>query len=142
MQYLKNILFLICILTSLQVKSQETLNYETVNIQSYALYEKGAWKELLDYGKNAVTVGQDFTLLRLRLGYAAFMTSDFSQAIIQYEQVLKNDSYNSTAHYYIWLCRTYLNQTELANLQLPFLSDEVLAKEKKGVCDYRSRFRI
>lgn len=131
MQYLKNILFIICIVTSFQGKSQETLNYETVNIQSYALYEKGAWKELLDYGKNAVAVGQDFTLLRLRLGYAAFMTSDFSQAIIQYEEVLKNDSYNSTAHYYIWLCRTYLNQSELANLQLPFLSDEVLAKEKK-----------
>lgn len=115
----------------LQGKTQETLNYEAVNIQSYALYEKGSWKELLEYGKNAVAAGQDFTLLRLRLGYAAFMSSDFSQAIIQYEQVLKNDSYNTTAHYYIWLCRTYLNQTELANLQLPFLSDEVLAKEKK-----------
>ncbi|OYX92982.1 MAG: hypothetical protein B7Y76_12265, partial [Sphingobacteriia bacterium 35-40-5] len=127
MQYLKKISILFFLILSLYGKAQETLSYEAVNIQSYALYEKGSWKELLEYGKNAVAVGQDFTLLRLRMGYAAFMNSDFSQAIIHYEQVLKNDSYNSTAHYYIWLCRTYLNQSELANLQIPFLSDEVLA---------------
>jgi hypothetical protein len=132
MQYLKKLSILFFLTLSLYGKAQESLSYETVNIQSYALYEKGSWKELLEYGKNAVAAGQDFTLLRLRMGYAAFMNSDFSKAIIQYEQVLKKDSYNSTAHYYIWLCRTYLNQSELANLQIPFLSDEVMAKEKKG----------
>ena len=131
MQFLKKIFVLFFLFFSLEGRTQDVLSYEAVNIQSYALYEKGSWKELLEYGKNAVAIGQDFTLLRLRMGYAAFMSSDFSQAIIQYEQVLKNDSFNSTAHYYIWLCRTYLNQTELANLQLPFLSDEVLGKEKK-----------
>jgi hypothetical protein len=131
MQHLKKITILFFILHSLQVHSQEKLNYEEVNNQSYALYEKGSWTLLLEYGKLAVNAGQDFTLLRLRMGYAAFMNSDFSQAIVQYEQVLKNDSYNSTAHYYIWLCRTYLNQSELAALQIPFLSDEVIAKEKK-----------
>ena len=131
MQYLKIFLILIFIAFCFQGNTQETMNYDTVNMQSYALYEKGSWKDLLAYGKKAVEQGQDFTLLRLRMGYAAFMQSDFSQAIIQYEQVLKNDSYNSTAHYYIWLCRTYLNQTALAALQMPFLSDEVLAKEKK-----------
>jgi len=131
MQYLKKIAFLICVLISLNGFSQQSFSYEAVNIQSYALYEKAAWSQVLEYGKEAIAAGQDFTLLRLRMGYAAFMKSDFSQAIAQYEQVLKNDSYNSTAHYYIWLCRTYLNQGELANLQIPFLSDEVMAKEKK-----------
>ena len=80
--------------------------------------------------KKPWTQGQDFTLLRLRMGYAAFMQSDFSQAIIQYEQVLKNDSYNTTAHYYIWLCRTYLNQTALAALQMPFYLMRYWQKKK------------
>lgn len=131
MQYLKKMVLSICLLISLQGIAQKSLSYEEVNTQSYALYEKGSWTELLNYGKQAVADGQDFTMLRLRMGYAALMQSDFSQAILQYEQVLKNDSYNSTAHYYVWLCRTYLNQSELANLQIPFLSDEVMAKEKK-----------
>ncbi|MFX7090873.1 hypothetical protein ABTH94_22620, partial [Acinetobacter baumannii] len=48
----------------------------------------------------------------------------------QYQQVLKNDSYNTTAHYYIWLCRKYLNQHDLADHELAFFSKEDLAKEK------------
>lgn len=131
MQLLKNLFIMLFLTLSIQVNAQETISYEAVNIASYALYEKGSWNELLDYGRTAISNGQDFSILRLRMGYAAFMTSDFSQAIVQYEQVLKSDSYNSTAHYYLWLCRTYLNQRELANLHIPFLSDEVMAKEKK-----------
>lgn len=64
------------------------------------------------------------------MGYAAFMLGNFSEAINQYEHVLKNDSYNSTAHYYIWLCRKYLNQTELADAQVKYLSKEIIEKEK------------
>jgi tetratricopeptide (TPR) repeat protein len=131
MQHLKTLIILFLLLLSLDGLSQDKLNYEEVNNHSFALYEKGSWAAVLEYGNNAVNAGQDFTLLRLRMGYAAFMISNFSQAIIHYEQVLKNDSFNSTAHYYIWLCRTYLNQTELAALQIPFLSDQVVAKEKK-----------
>ncbi|WP_204268173.1 hypothetical protein, partial [Escherichia coli] len=69
---------------------------DEVNTKSYALYEKSAWKELLLYGKEAITAKQDFKLLRLRLGYAAFMLGNYSEALNQYQQVLKNDSYNTT----------------------------------------------
>lgn len=131
MQYLRKITISLFLLISFNGITQQTFSYDSVNSQSYALYEKGNWDQVLEFGQQAIAAGQDFTLLRLRMGYAAFMKSDFSQAITQYEQVLKNDSYNSTAHYYIWLCRTYLNQRELANLQIPFLSEELMAKGKK-----------
>jgi hypothetical protein len=130
MHPLKTIALLIAIIFSVPTIAQNNLTYDEVNAKSYALYEKGSWKELLAYGKEAVQANQDFTLLRLRMGYAAFMLNNFSDAINQYEHVLKNDSYNSTAHYYIWLCLKYLNQTELADAQIKYLSKDVIEKEK------------
>ncbi|MFC4231644.1 tetratricopeptide repeat protein [Parasediminibacterium paludis] len=130
MQPIKLVIFCFFITLATHATAQSPFTYEEANTKSYALYEKASWKELLDYGREAVLNNQDFTLLRLRMGYAAFMLNNFSEAIRQYEQVLKNDSYNSTAHYYIWLCRKYLNQTELADAQVRYLSPEVIAEAK------------
>ena len=64
-----------------------------------------------------------------KTGHAEVVLIKFDPLIISYEKVLKNDSYNATAHYYIWLCRKYLNQTELAGRQIKYLSAETIEKE-------------
>ncbi len=110
--------------------AQQDTSYNEVNVKSYALYEKGDWKTLLQYGKDYVALSPDFILLRLRMGYAAFMLNNFSEALKQYDAVLKKDSYNETAHYYSWLCRRYLNQPELADVHVKYFSKELLQKEK------------
>jgi hypothetical protein len=132
MQQLKKILLVMLILFSLSAKAQIGNTYDEVNIKSYSLYEKGNWNELIIYGNNAIANGQDFTLLRLRIGYAAFMIGNFSESVKAYEKVLTNDSYNETAHYYLWLSRKYLNQPELADKHLAFLSKETIKKEKQN----------
>jgi tetratricopeptide (TPR) repeat protein len=132
MQQLKTILLTALLFASISVIAQKTITYEEVNIKSYSLYEKGSWKELISYGNDAIANGQDFTLLRLRIGYAAFMIGNFSEAVKAYEQVLVNDSYNETAHYYLWLSRKYLNQPELADKHLAYNSAETLKKEKQN----------
>ena len=112
------------------VSAQQGFTYEEVNNKSYELYQKASWKELMQYGKEAVTNGQDFLLLRLRMGYAAFNLNDFSQALKQYTKVNQFDKYNETAHYYSWLCLTYLNQHELAGTHIKYFSKDLRAKEK------------
>lgn len=131
MQQLKTILFSLLVLFVTNTFAQQAYTYDAVNIKSYSLYEKGSWKELISYGNDAIANGQDFTLLRLRIGYAAFMIGNFSEAINAYEKVLQNDSYNVTAHYYLWLGRKYLNQPELADKHLAYLLAETLEKEKQ-----------
>ena len=110
--------------------AQQIISHDEVDIKSYALCEKGSWKELLQYGKASTKSGQDFLLLRLRMAYAAFMLGNFSEAVIQYDQVLKQDASNSTAHYYTWLCRKYLNQTELSGASVKYLSSEAREEAK------------
>ncbi len=129
MQQLKRIIFFSLLLLSIQSFAQNGYTYEAVDNKTYALYQKSAWAELISYGNTAIENGQDFTLLRLRIAYAEYMLQNYSAAIISYEKVLKNDSYNATAHYYIWLCRKYLNQTELAGRQIKYLSAETIEKE-------------
>ena len=129
MQGIKWILLLATAFASYASMAQAISKKDEVDIKSYALYEKGAWKELLQYGKDAVQ-GQDFVLLRLRMAYAAYMLGNFSEAIKQYDAVLQSDDENITAHYYIWLCRKYLNQTELAGTQIKYLSEEAVAEAK------------
>ena len=132
MQQLRIFIFGLLILFASNIFAQQAYTYDVVNIKSYGLYEKGTWKELINYGNEAIANGQDFTLLRLRIGYAAFMIGNFSEAVKAYEKVLQNDSYNVTAHYYLWLSRKYLNQPELADKHLAFLSAEALVKEKQN----------
>jgi hypothetical protein len=129
MQLLKKIGLLAFIFLGYYAQSQKVFTYESVNTESYSLYEKSAWKELLAYGKEAINNNQDFAILRLRMGYAAFMLNNFSEAIKHYEVVLKNDSYNSTAHYYIYFSRKYLGQHELGTAESRYLSKEILEQE-------------
>ena len=112
--------------------AQQSNSYEEVNAKSYALYEKGEWTALLEYGKEYVATSPDFILLRLRMGYAAFMLGNFSEALKQYKAVMKKDSYNQSAQYYSWLCRKYLNQTELADVHVKYISKELLLEEKQS----------
>jgi tetratricopeptide (TPR) repeat protein len=128
MQQLKIYLFCLLILFASKIFAQQPFTYDAVNSKSYELYEKGFWKELISYGNQSIDKGIDFTFLRLRIGYAAFMTGNFSEAVKAYEKVLQNDSYNVTAHYYLWLSRKYLNQPELADKHLAYLSSETLEK--------------
>lgn len=117
---------IILLLAGQEVIAQTGFSFTRVDSLSYSLYEKAEWKNLLKFGKEAIANQQDFLLLRLRLGYAAFMLNNFSEAIRHYEAVLKEDSYNSTAHYYIYWSRINLNQPELAMAEIKFLSPDVL----------------
>ena len=130
MQSVKLIMVLLAVSCTCTVFAQQLTASEQVDIKSFALYEKGSWTELLQYGRTSVKEGQDFLLLRLRMAYAAFMLGNYSEAITQYDQVLKQGEENATAHYYKFLCRTYLNQSELAGAEVKFLSKEAIEELK------------
>lgn len=117
---------IILLLDGPAVIAQTGFSFTRVDSLSYSLYEKTEWKNLLKFGKEAIANQQDFLLLRLRLGYAAFMLNNYSEAIRHYEAVLKEDSYNGTAHYFIYWSRINLNQPELAMAEIKFLAPDVL----------------
>lgn len=116
---------LICLLAGLSLHTiAQTPELAETDRISYDLYQRASWKELLSYGKEELKAGHDFDLLRLRLGYAAFMLGRYSESLKQYDALLKRDHANQTAHYYSWLCRTYLNQPEQAGYHVTYFPAE------------------
>ena len=122
--------WIVLLFAELPVIAQNEFSFTRVDSLSYSLYERGEWKSLLLYGKKAIANQQDFLLLRLRLGYATFMLKNYSEAIKQYNAVLKEDSYNSTAHYFIYWSRINLNQPEIAMAEVKLLAPGVLPENK------------
>lgn len=128
-------LIIICtLLPAIQLSAQTPVSFAVADSSSYALYQQGQWKALLQYGKELNSQGLDFPLLQLRLGYAAFMTGNYAAAIAQYEKLLKADSYNATSHYYIYWSRINLGQREQAQASLRYIpvSDRPAAVLKSG----------
>lgn len=105
------------------------MQFQQVDSTSYALYLNSDWKRLLSYGNSAIDNGIDFPYLRLRLGYASFITGNYKAAIKEYYAVLKNDSYNQTARYYAYLCHKYLNQNLQASFHAAYIDSGQLKKE-------------
>ncbi len=102
---------IICLLFFGSVQAQINETADEVDYHSYTLYNAGKWKELLTYGKEKNSSGIDFSILRMRMGYAAFALGDYSQSLKQYQAVLKDEPDNSIALYYV-----YLNNLELNNI--------------------------
>jgi len=94
--------------------AQTEIDFVRADSSSYKLYQEGRWKDLLQFGKNSINAGQDFILLRLRMGFAAYSLKNYSEAILHYTRVLKEDRYNETAHYFIYWSRINLGQPQIA----------------------------
>ncbi len=130
MQLFKLIVIFTClILGSFLSDAQQKITYDEVDATSYDLYINGKWKTLLDYGKTSINGGQDFIYLRLRMGYAAVMLQNFSEALKHYNHVLKKDRYNEIARYYAWYCLINLHQPEQAYIHVPYFSKEAKTME-------------
>lgn len=120
------ILLLAWAMVPASLRGQANFDFPRTDSTSYALYQQTAWKELLQYGKAALAGGQDFPLLRLRLGYAAFQLGNYSEAIRHYEAVLREDRANAVAHQYIYWSRLNLNQPETAMAEHAWLDATAL----------------
>lgn len=94
--------------------------------KSLELYNAENWKELIKYGKQQLASGIDFPLLRMRMGYAAYMTGNYSESLVQYAKVYKEDATNTTALYYLYLDNIYLNNRASARYY-----EGLLPQEKK-----------
>lgn len=136
------IIFLFCCLSFKFGFAQDPkLNMEVVSeqidsataeadIKSYELYTAGKWFELLNYGKEAITKGADFPLLRMRTGYSALMMGNYSQSLLQYQNVLDKEPDNRFALYYVYLNNVYLNNTAAARYYAGKLPEETKEVEK------------
>lgn len=124
------ILVLICSVIHWQASAQKFADLQAANEKSLQLYNQYQWTSLLTYGKSCLAEGIDFPLLRMRMGYAAFMVENYSESIRQYAAVYSADKNNATAVYYLYLSNLYLNNRVGARYYASLL-DPVVQEEIK-----------
>jgi hypothetical protein len=98
---------------------------------SDALYHSGGWQGLITMSKKAIGDGFDFISLRSRLGYAYFVTENYSAALEQYNKVFKADTAGKIAKYYAYLCRSYVNDEPGAFYEAGLMGPEY--QESQGI---------
>ncbi len=118
------IAFILVLVFSRGTKAQN--EYQKTDSITRMQYERGEWKNLLNYGKSAIANGDDFIGLRLRLADAAFNLGSYSLALKHYDKVLSNDHYQQQALFYSVLCNTYLNRTLDANYLTKNLTEKFI----------------
>ncbi len=128
MSFRKLIFIFLLVFSSPSWAQRTAITPQEADADSYQLYLNGNWPVLLGYGKEALKDNVDFTYLRLRMAYAAFMLKNYAEALKHYDAVLIKDSHNEVAHYYSRLCRLYLNQGEMAAYEVLPLS-HIMSKE-------------
>ncbi len=129
--YTKKLLILfISSLLFVNTRAQETETPAAVDLHSLSLYNSAQWESLMIYGREKISSGIDFPLLRMRTGYAAFMLGNYSQSLLQYEKVLDAEPDNSIALYYVYLDNLYLNNITAARYYATKLPAETQAEQK------------
>lgn len=132
--YSKRIVLLIfCFISLIKTFAQAPSSATEADIKSLELYNAGQWKELLQYGKSALQNDIDFPVLRMRMGYSAFMLGNYSQSLLQYESVLKTGAATElldASVYYCYLNNIYLNNTAAAGYYAAKLPEATRSNEK------------
>ncbi|NNU34136.1 hypothetical protein HK413_08225 [Mucilaginibacter sp. S1162] len=126
----KYILVFLLVAVAYRGNAQSVNTFDQADSVSNAQYLAGNWQQLLATGKVAIGAGFDSPALRQRLGYARLITGDYSGALKDYDVIFKNDSYNTVARYYAYLCHKYLNQELSASYNAAYLDTDQLKTEK------------
>lgn len=126
----KYILVFLLVAVAYRGNAQSVNTFDQADSVSNAQYLAGNWQQLLATGKVAIGAGFDSPALRQRMGYARLITGDYSGALKDYDVIFKNDSYNTVARYYAYLCRKYLNQELSASYNAAYLDTAQLKTEK------------
>ncbi|MES2809046.1 MAG: hypothetical protein V4619_10500 [Bacteroidota bacterium] len=121
MENRKYALIFLFLLMAAGSRAQSITSFEQADSVSNAQYLAGNWAQLIQTGKYAIAAGYDSPALRQRLGYAQMLSGNYSKAIKEYKTALKNDSYNTTARYYTYLCHQYLNHDAGASYHAAYL---------------------
>ncbi|MGN6180075.1 MAG: hypothetical protein ACTHNW_12885 [Mucilaginibacter sp.] len=116
----KNYILIILLSCSALFAHAQTIPYTRAgaDIITDSLINAGNWQEVIAKSKVYIAHGIDYTGLRLKAGFAQFMTGNYAAATENYNKVLQSDANNQTARYYLYLCYKYQNNEALAGAQL------------------------
>ncbi|MCZ4696058.1 hypothetical protein DWB61_15180 [Ancylomarina euxinus] len=95
-------ILILAILISSLVHAQKTLSVSKVNMETYALYQKQEWKQLIMVGENSIKQGIDFYLLRLRMGIAYYELEKYRKSAVLFKDLYRQNPEDASVKEYLY----------------------------------------
>ena len=92
--------------------SQREMNTSMIETTTYKMYSNGQWKELINFGKQALDEGYDYFYLRYRIGTAYYNLGQFRLAVNQFRQALNFNSSEASSQEYLYYSLLYSGQVD------------------------------
>jgi tetratricopeptide (TPR) repeat protein len=126
------IIFVVFVLSfslfALPVHSSETIDYQTVESQTYRLFLEQKWDSVIVIGKQALQENLDYFYLRLRIGISYYELQKYIQAIEHLRKAREFNSMDPVAIEYLYQSYVHSGRDGDANALIPGMSSTT--KEK------------
>ncbi|MCY1635976.1 tetratricopeptide repeat protein [Marinifilum sp. D737] len=90
------------ILLSSHVQAQNSLSVGQVNRETYALYQKQQWKQLVLLAKKAIAHDIDFYYLRLRMGIAYYELKNYRKSAVLFKKLHEQNPDDNSLKEYLY----------------------------------------
>jgi tetratricopeptide (TPR) repeat protein len=97
-----NFLIIVFSIFSSVALSQDTINFNNIDLKTYGFAYYGEWDSVIHYGKLGLANDIDYFYLRLRLGEAYYYKQNYSTAIKHFEKALKSNSADASAQEFLY----------------------------------------
>lgn len=117
---------------------QNQINLPKVDKETYALWQKGDWKNLIVVGKQALKSNIDFYYLRVRMGIAYYETKNYHTAIYHLEKaynINQQESYLKEYLYYSYLYAGRYMEAQIIYSTFDSLLQKKIGYKKKSYVD-------
>jgi tetratricopeptide (TPR) repeat protein len=91
------------------------MEFKEVDSLTYAYYNAGNWKKLVQVGKKGEKAGYDYFYLYFRMGVASYHMGSWNMAERYLQKALKKSAYNQLALEYLYWTYVYLDNVFKAN---------------------------
>jgi tetratricopeptide (TPR) repeat protein len=137
---MKKVITIIILLSVLSIgaKSQTPISIFSIDAETYALWAKKDWKELISVGKAALKNDIDFYYLRVRMGIAYYERKNYHMAIHHFEKAIElnpQESYLSEYLYYSYLFSGREHDARLIALTFPIPLAQKIGTLKENFID-------
>ncbi|MDY0199552.1 MAG: hypothetical protein RBR40_01050 [Tenuifilaceae bacterium] len=117
---------------------QTPVSMPRTDAETYALWQKGDWKNLIIVGKQALNSSIDFYYLRVRMGIAYYETKNYHAAIHHFEkahQISQQESYLKEYLYYSYLFAGRDMEAQIIYSTFDTLLKKNIGDKKKNLID-------
>ena len=96
------ILLTLLVFLSSKAFSQEVMSFRYADSLTYKLYDQKNWNELINKGKEAISIGHDYYYMRMRVGIAYYERHNYAQSAKYFSKALEFNADDQTALEYLF----------------------------------------